>query len=101
MAPSGPLSKTLSGQGRSSRFWPPDARFRRRQKWRSEYSNGRNRGCSPTFKSCISGKELIDRGFDRDVELAAEFDVSDAVPLLAREAYIQFDGRSLDNDFAT
>ena len=38
--------------------------------------------------ACISGQELIERGFARDVELAAELDVSDSVPLLTEGAYV-------------
>jgi len=37
--------------------------------------------------ACSSGKELIQRGFKDDVELAAELDVSDCVPLLVDGAY--------------
>jgi len=32
--------------------------------------------------NCSSGRELVERGFGRDVELAAELDVSTAVPIL-------------------
>ena len=37
-----------------------------------------------------SGKELISRGFAVDVELAAELDVSDSVPVLVNGAYTLF-----------
>jgi 2-phosphosulfolactate phosphatase len=37
--------------------------------------------------ACSSGKELAAKGFASDVELAAELDVSDCVPLLADGAY--------------
>lgn len=39
------------------------------------------------LKQCSSGKELIDRGFEPDVELAAALDQSDSAPLLADGAY--------------
>lgn len=40
------------------------------------------------IKQCSSGKELIERGFEQDVELAAELNVSDCVPTLVDGAYI-------------
>jgi 2-phosphosulfolactate phosphatase len=33
--------------------------------------------------ACASGQELVDAGFGEDVEVAAEFDVADVVPVLA------------------
>jgi 2-phosphosulfolactate phosphatase len=42
---------------------------------------------SRTLRECSSGKELIDRGFIGDVELAAEYNVSSAVPRLVNRAY--------------
>ncbi|KST67648.1 2-phosphosulfolactate phosphatase [Mastigocoleus testarum] len=41
------------------------------------------------LKQCGSGKELIERGFERDVDLAAELDVSECVPVLVDGAYRQ------------
>ncbi len=41
------------------------------------------------FKNIGSGIELIDKGFAKDVELAAELNVSDKVPLLRNDAYRQ------------
>ena len=38
--------------------------------------------------SCSSGRELAERGFTADVELAAEVDVSQVVPVLRGEAFI-------------
>ncbi len=35
-----------------------------------------------TINACISGKELITRGFEKDVELACELNVSSSVPIL-------------------
>lgn len=37
---------------------------------------------------CSSGKELAQKGFARDVELAAEVNVSDCVPVLVDGAYV-------------
>ena len=37
---------------------------------------------------CGSGKELVERGFALDVELAAEYDVSRVVPMLTRGQFI-------------
>jgi 2-phosphosulfolactate phosphatase len=42
---------------------------------------------------CSSGKELIARGYEQDVELAAEVNVSDCVPMLREGAYVR-DNRS-------
>ncbi|MGH8067307.1 MAG: 2-phosphosulfolactate phosphatase [Candidatus Entotheonellia bacterium] len=41
------------------------------------------------IRRCSSGKELIDRGFERDVMLACEFDVSAGVPILVGNAYVR------------
>jgi 2-phosphosulfolactate phosphatase len=38
--------------------------------------------------SCSSGRELIERGFQRDVELACALDVSRTVPLLDGDGFI-------------
>jgi 2-phosphosulfolactate phosphatase len=40
------------------------------------------------LKQCSSGIELIGRGFEQDVDLAAELNVSDCVPTLVDRAYI-------------
>ena len=42
------------------------------------------------LKQCGSGKELIELGFERDVELAAEANVSDCVPTLVNQFYINY-----------
>jgi 2-phosphosulfolactate phosphatase len=39
------------------------------------------------LRACSSGRELIQKGFPRDVELAAEFDVSQTVPILRERAF--------------
>ncbi|MBD2336688.1 2-phosphosulfolactate phosphatase [Calothrix sp. FACHB-156] len=39
------------------------------------------------FQKCSSGKELIAKGYELDVELAAAFNVSECVPLLIDNAY--------------
>lgn len=41
------------------------------------------------LKKCSSGKELIAKGFEPDVELAAAFNVSNCVPLLVENAYVK------------
>lgn len=42
-----------------------------------------------TLKKCSSGKELIARGFNSDVELAAEINVSDCVPVFTNNVYVR------------
>jgi 2-phosphosulfolactate phosphatase len=44
-------------------------------------------GC---ISACSSGRELIDRGFQRDVELACALDVSHVVPVLEGNAFVNF-----------
>jgi 2-phosphosulfolactate phosphatase len=39
------------------------------------------------LKQCGSGIELIEKGFEKDVDLAAELNVSDCVPTLIDRAY--------------
>ena len=41
------------------------------------------------LKRCSSGKELIEKGFESDVELSAAYNVSDCVPLFTDNAYIK------------
>ncbi|MDY6897703.1 MAG: 2-phosphosulfolactate phosphatase [Cyanobacteriota bacterium] len=41
------------------------------------------------LKKCSSGKELIARGFESDVELAAEINISDCVPIFTDNAYVR------------
>lgn len=43
---------------------------------------------SELMKQCGSGKELIERGFEQDVDLASEIDVSDCVPTLINGSYV-------------
>ena len=38
---------------------------------------------------CSSGKELIERGFKKDVILASQLDVSECAPVLIQDAYAQ------------
>jgi 2-phosphosulfolactate phosphatase len=46
------------------------------------------------ISQCGSGKELIERDFFEDVHLAAQLNVSDAVPILLDEAFVLFNRRS-------
>jgi 2-phosphosulfolactate phosphatase len=40
------------------------------------------------LKQCGSGRELIERGFEQDVEIASELDVSGCAPTLVDNAYL-------------
>ena len=40
-----------------------------------------------TIRNCVSGVELIERGYETDVTLASELDVSSSVPILNSKAY--------------
>jgi 2-phosphosulfolactate phosphatase len=42
----------------------------------------------PTIHACGSGKQLIERGFERDVAIASELNVSRCVPVLVEQAYV-------------
>ncbi len=41
-----------------------------------------------TLRDCVSGKELIERGFGLDVDLAAELNVSTNIPRLVTRAFV-------------
>ncbi len=41
------------------------------------------------LERCSSGKELVTRGFAKDVELAAAINISSCVPLLINKAYVK------------
>ena len=43
---------------------------------------------SQTIRNCSSGVELVERGYETDVALASELDVSCSVPILRDKAYI-------------
>lgn len=45
-----------------------------------------------TMQACSSGRELSERGFQRDVELATELDVSTTVPILDESAFVSTPG---------
>ncbi|MEH2265877.1 2-phosphosulfolactate phosphatase [Nostoc sp.] len=40
------------------------------------------------LKKCSSGKELIEKGFESDVEMSAVYNVSDCVPWFTENAYV-------------
>jgi 2-phosphosulfolactate phosphatase len=40
------------------------------------------------LEACSSGRELVERGFPQDVQLAAQFNVSEHVPKLEGRAFI-------------
>ncbi len=44
----------------------------------------------PLLKQCASGKELSERGFAHDVELAAQLDSSTSVPVLQQGAFVSW-----------
>jgi 2-phosphosulfolactate phosphatase len=52
------------------------------------WNAARNR-LSDFLASCASGQELIERGFEEDVRIACEINVSAAVPMLHERAYIR------------
>ena len=41
------------------------------------------------LRQCSSGKELIERGFSEDVQLASQLNVSDSAPVLIEDAFVQ------------
>jgi 2-phosphosulfolactate phosphatase len=41
------------------------------------------------LRQCSSGKELIERGFETDVRLAAQLNVSECAPILVNNAYVR------------
>lgn len=41
----------------------------------------------PSLRDCVSGRELVNRGFTEDVAVAAQLNVSDAVPILTDGAF--------------
>lgn len=42
-----------------------------------------------SLRQCSSGRELLERGFSEDVRLASELDVSDSVPALVGDAFVE------------
>ena len=46
-------------------------------------------GIGSFLASCASGRELVERGFEEDVTIAGEVDVSSTVPVLHEGAYIR------------
>lgn len=52
-----------------------------------EAYRGVRQSLEPLLKQCGSGQELIEKGFEQDVNLASEVNVSDCVPTLVNGAY--------------
>ena len=50
-------------------------------------------GLSQALRESVSGKELIERGYALDVDVAAELNVSDSIPRLVDRAFIRMDRR--------
>jgi len=48
---------------------------------------------SQALRESVSGKELIERGFGADVDVAAELNVSENIPCLVNRAFISLDRR--------
>ena len=40
-----------------------------------------------TIKNCSSGQELILKGFEKDINLSVELNISDCIPLLSKQNY--------------
>jgi 2-phosphosulfolactate phosphatase len=55
--------------------------------------NAARNGISDFLASCVSGQELIERGFEEDVRVACEVNVSATVPMLSERAYIRVETR--------
>jgi 2-phosphosulfolactate phosphatase len=45
-----------------------------------------------TLDACASGRQLRERGYAQDVAVAAEFNVSTAVPILRERAFVRWEG---------
>ncbi|MFN3514618.1 MAG: 2-phosphosulfolactate phosphatase [Phenylobacterium sp.] len=56
---------------------------------REAFAAAQGSGLAERLRDCLSGRELIGRGFAQDVEIAAELDVSRTAPLLQGGAYAQ------------
>jgi 2-phosphosulfolactate phosphatase len=52
------------------------------------FERARKEGLLKVLQESSSGRELIERGYPRDVEMAAEFDVSSTVPVLRDGAFV-------------
>ncbi len=53
----------------------------------SEAYQGLCQSLERLIKQCVSGQELVGRGFEQDVDLASEMNISDCVPTLVNGAY--------------
>src|SRR5262249_22372821 len=62
--------------------WSPEARAAQ-----SAFLNARS-DLRHMIKRCGSGRELIERGFERDLEIASALDVSECAPTLVGNAYV-------------
>jgi 2-phosphosulfolactate phosphatase len=66
----------------SARTYSPEARMAA-----AAFEAATSEGLHQTLTRCASGRELIERGFAGDVELASEIDVSSCVPIFRDQAY--------------
>jgi 2-phosphosulfolactate phosphatase len=52
-------------------------------------------GLTNLLRNCVSGIELIERGFACDVDAALELNISDAIPILVNGCYVNQSNASL------
>ena len=50
------------------------------------------------IRDCVSGRELVERGFERDIELAADYAVSEAVPVFRADRFTSHNRSNWNHD---